>query len=331
MKPAEGVTLAATLTLAAPAPPKLLVTAADLAPQALDLLAGFEVVFAGKTPSEADVIQLCRRHQPVAIIVRYGKVTASMMDASPGLRVVSKHGSGIDTIDVAAAQARGVAVVAATAVNADAVAEHALALMLAAAKSVPTLNSRMHAGLWDKATHKSLELRGKTVALLGLGAIGLRFAKLCAALGLHVIGYDPYADANSCAQAGVRVVDWPTALRDADVLSMHCPLTSDNRACINAAALQACKRGVIFINTARGGLVDEMALLAAVQSGQVSTAALDSFAVEPFTAPHPFQNQAGFILSPHIGGVTADAYVNMGVAAAQNVLKHVGGTPLAHH
>lgn len=300
---------------------KILVTAADLAPAALALLTDFEVVFCGKTPSSVDVTALCELHNPVAIIVRYGRIDAPQMDAAPNLKVISKHGSGIDTIDGSAAKERGIAVVAATAVNADAVAEHSLALMLAAAKSVVTLNERMHAGHWDKSTHKSLELRGKTVGLVGLGAIGLRFAMLCKALGMRVVGHDPFANLERCQAAGVEVVDLATCLREADVLSLHCPLTPENKGIINAELLAKTKRGVIFINTARGGLVDEAALLAAVQSGQVGTAALDSFAVEPFSAPHPFQNQAGFILSPHIGGVTSDAYVNMGVAAAKNVLQ----------
>ena len=304
---------------------KILVTAADLAKEALALLTDYEVVFAGKTPSATDVTALCKAHNPVAIIVRYGRIDALQMDAAPALKVISKHGSGIDTIDGVAAKERGIAVVAATAVNADAVAEHSLALMLAAAKSVIGLNERMHAGHWDKSTHKSLELRGKTVGLVGLGAIGLRFAMLCKALGMRALGYDPFANPERCKAAGVEVVDLATVLREADVLSLHCPLTLENKGFINTVTLTQCKRGVIFINTARGGLVDEAAMLAAVQSGQVGTAALDSFAVEPFTAPHPFQNQAGFILSPHIGGVTSDAYVNMGVAAAQNVLNCLKG------
>lgn len=299
---------------------KILVTAADLAKEALALLTSFEVIFAGKMPTEAEVTKLCQLHQPVAIIVRYGKVTVAMMDAAPSLKVISKHGSGIDTIDGVAAKKRGIAVVAATAVNADAVAEHSLALLLAASKSVIDLNARMHAGHWDKATHKSLELRGKTVGLVGLGAIGLRFAILCKALGMRVMGHDPFANLERCSAAGVEVVNLKALLRHADVLSLHCPLLPENKGFINAKTLGECKRGVIFINTARGGLVDEAAMLAAVQSGQVGTAALDSFAIEPLSAPHPFQNQAGFILSPHIGGVTSDAYVNMGVAAAKNIL-----------
>lgn len=299
------------------AKPAILVTAADLAPQALALLTGFEVVYAGKTPQPADIVALCRAHNPVAIIVRYGGVGPEAMDAAPALRVISKHGSGTDTIDKPAAAERGIAVTAAVGANAAAVAEQALALVLACAKSVVQLNARMHAGHWDKATHKGLELGGRTVGLVGLGAIGQRFARMCDAMGMRVLGFDPYA---KTLPPGVQAVDLPTLWREADVVSLHCPLTADNRGMLNAASLAQCKRGVIVVNTARGGLIDEPALLAAVQSGQVAAAGLDSFAQEPVMAPHIFHGQPGFILSPHIGGVTSDAYVNMGVAAARNTL-----------
>ena len=297
--------------------PTLLVTAADLAPQALALLEDFNIVYAGKTPTEEDIVTLCRTHDPVAIIMRYSKVGAAAMEAAPSLRVISKHGSGTDTIDKAAAAARGIEVRAAVGANAAAVAEHALALLLACAKSVPHMDARMHAGHWDKATHRSVELAGRTIALVGLGAIGLRFARMAQAMDMRVIGHDPYArDLPACVQA----VDLDTVWREADAISLHCPLTDGNRNLLDAATLSRCKRGVIVVNTARGGLIEEAALLAAVQSGQVGAAGLDSFAVEPMTVPHPFHNQAGFILSPHIGGVTRDAYINMGMAAARNVL-----------
>ena len=125
--------------------------------------------------------------------MRYGKVGAAVMDAAPSLRVISKHGSGTDTIDKKAARARGIEVRAAAGANAAAVAEQALALLLACAKSVLQLNERMHAGHWDKATHKSVELDGRTIGLVGLGAIGLRFARMCDAMGMTVLGHDPYA------------------------------------------------------------------------------------------------------------------------------------------
>lgn len=296
----------------------ILVTGADLAPQALDLLEGYEVIYAGKTPTEDDLVALCRAHDPVAIIVRYGKVGAAVMNAAPSLKVISKHGSGTDTIDKAAAQARGIEVVAAVGANAAAVAEQALALLLACAKSVVALDARMHAGHWDKATHKSLELGGRTIGLIGLGAIGLRFARMADALGMRVLGFDPYA---KNLPAYVQAVDLATIWAESDAISLHCPLTDDNRGLLNAETLARCKRGVIVINTARGGLIEEAALLAAVRSGQVAMAGLDSFAVEPMAPGHPFQGEKNFVLSPHIGGVTSDAYVNMGVGAAKNLLQ----------
>lgn len=295
----------------------ILITAADLAPQALALLNDYNIVYAGKTPTEDDIITLCRQHNPVAIIVRYSKVGAAAMDAAPALKVISKHGSGTDTIDKVAAKERGIEVVAAVGANAAAVAEQALALLLACAKSVPQLNARMHAGHWDKATHKSLELGGRTIGLIGLGAIGQRFARMVDALGMRVLGFDPFA---KNVPEFVQTTDLETIWRESDAISLHCPLTDDNRHLLNADTLARCKSGVIVVNTARGGLIDEAALLAAVQSGHVRMAGLDSFAVEPMTAGHPFHGQPGFILSPHIGGVTSDAYVNMGLGAARNAL-----------
>jgi len=297
--------------------PVFLVTGADLAPQAVDLLRDYEIVYAGKTPTEDDIVALCQRHDPVAIIVRYSKVGAAAMDAAPSLKVISKHGSGTDTIDKAAAKERGIEVVAALGANAAAVAEQALALLLAAAKSVVILNDRMHAGHWDKATHKSVELDGRTVGVIGLGAIGLRFARMADAMDMRVLGFDPYA---TNLPAYITPVDLDTIWRESDAISLHCPLTADNAKLINAKTLAMCRQGVIVVNTARGGLIDEAALLEAVRSGQVASAGLDSFAVEPMTAPHPFHGERRITLSPHIGGVTADAYVKMGVAAAQNAL-----------
>ena len=301
--------------------PRLIVTGADLASEALALLQDFEVIYAGKTPTQDDLIALCKRHDPVAIIVRYGAVGAAVMDAAPSLRVISKHGSGTDTIDRAAAEARGIAVCAAVGANAAAVAEQAMALLLACAKSVVPLNARMHAGHWDKATHKSIEMQGRTIGLIGLGAIGLRFARLCDAMGMRVLGVDPFAQN---LPAHIEAVDLPTLWRASDAISLHCPLTPDNRQLINAQTLAQCKPGVILVNTARGGLIDEAALLAAVESRHVFAAGLDSFAIEPLTAPHPFHHQPHIVLSPHIGGVTQDAYIHMGVGAARNVLAVLG-------
>jgi D-3-phosphoglycerate dehydrogenase / 2-oxoglutarate reductase len=306
--------------------PVLLVTAADLAPQALELLQDFDVVYAGKTPQVADLVALAGRHDPVAIIVRYGQVPAEVMDAAPSLKVISKHGSGTDTIAKDAAAARGIEVTAAVGANAAAVAEQAMALLLACAKSVVKLNDRMHHGHWDKATHKSVELAGRTVGVIGLGAIGRRFARMAAAMDMRVMGFDPFAQE---VPEFVERVALPELFAQADAISLHCPLTEENRNLLEARTLAQCKRGVIVVNTGRGGLIDEVALLEALASGQVAMAGLDAFAQEPTPQAHPFFGHPQLVLSPHIGGVTSDAYVNMGVATARNVLAVLGKVAVA--
>src|SRR6188768_2689361 len=242
------------------------------------------MVFAGKTPTEDDIVALCKQHDPVAIIVRYSKVGAAAMDAAPSLKVISKHGSGTDTIDKVAAQARGIQVVAAVGANAAAVAEQAMALLLACAKSVVKLNDRMHHGHWDKATHKSVELAGRTVGVIGLGAIGRRFARMATAMDMRVVGYDPYAQD---LPDSIERVELPSLFAQADAISLHCPLTEENRNLLDAKTLALCKRGVIVVNTGRGGLIDEAALLEALASGQVAMAGLDAFAQEPTPQAHP--------------------------------------------
>jgi len=295
----------------------ILVTGADLAAPAVELLSAFDLVYAGKTPDEDDLVALCRQHQPVAIIVRYGRITGRVIEASPRLRVISKHGSGTDTIDKEAAAQRGIAVKAAAGANAAAVAEHTWALILACAKDVPALDRRMHEGHWDKATHKSLELRGRTLGLVGLGAIGARAATVGVALGMRVIAHDPFA---ASAPEGVELLPLADVIAGADVLSLHCPLTGDNARMLNAGTLATMRPGAIVVNTARGGLIDEAALFEALRSGALRAAGLDSFEAEPMRPDHPFTSLPNAILSPHIGGVTSDAYVGMGVGAANNVL-----------
>lgn len=299
------------------AKPVIVVTAANLAPQAVELLSDYELIYAGKAATEEETAELCRRHAPVALIVRTSKVGAMALEAAPTIRVLSKHGSGIDNIDQAAAKAHGVKVVAAAGANAAAVAEQALALMLACAKSVVNLDQRTRSGHWDKSTHQSLELKGRTLGLIGLGAIGRRFARMASAMDMKVIGYDPFA---SDLPAEIDGVSLETVWRESDVLSFHCPLTAENRNLLNTDTLANCKDGVIVVNTARGGLIEESALLAAVEGGKVAAAGLDSLQQEPPPIDHPFFSNSKFIISPHIGGVTSDAFVNMGVTAATNVL-----------
>ena len=297
--------------------PVVIVTGADLARPAMDLLKDFDVIFLGKTPSEEEVFEAAKRHQPAAIIVRYSTISRRAMGASQNLRVISKHGAGTDTIDKKAAAELGIQVKAAVGANADAVAEHSWALILAAAKGVVPLDRRMHDGHWDKATHKSFELRGKTLGVVGFGAIGRRVAHIGRAFGMAVLAFDPYA---KDMPESVSLVPLDELLKRSHVVSLNCPLTDENRHMIDRAALSAMRDGAILVNTGRGGLIEDAALIESLAAGKLRAAGLDAFDPEPLVGEHRYRTVANVILSPHIGGVSEDAYVNMGVAAAKNVL-----------
>lgn len=296
----------------------ILVTGADLAPEAVALLGNYRLVFAGRQPNEDQLVALCEEAQPVAIIVRYGRITPRVIDASKALRVISKHGSGIDTINTQTAAARGIAVRAATAVNADAVCEHTWGLIFACAKSIPQLDARMHAGEWDKPTHKSLEVKGRTLGIIGIGAIGSRVASVGVTFGMRVVAYDPYVQ-NPPPQ--VTLTPLSELLRASDVVTLHCPLTAETRHIMNSESFQQMREGAILINAARGGVVDESALVSALRSGRLRAAGVDTFEVEPPPSGHALGAVPGIIMTPHIGGVSSDAYRNMGVAAARNILE----------
>jgi len=295
----------------------ILVTGADLAPEALALLEGFDVKFAGARPTEDDLVRTVKELDPIGIILRYGRITARVMDAAKSLRVISKHGSGIDTIDLAHAKVKGIDVRAAVGANAVAVAEHALASILVCAKSIVPLHQSMQQGQWLKSTHKSMELRGKVLGLVGLGAIGRLVAQFGRALGMKVIAFDPYVTE---VPEGIGRVTLDELWAKADVISLHCPLTDENRNLVNEHTISRMKDGVIIVNTARGGLVDDLALVRALKTGKVRAAAVDSYQVEPPPARHPFVGVPNLVMTPHIGGVSEQAYINMGVQAAKNLL-----------
>ncbi|MGE5526112.1 MAG: NAD(P)-dependent oxidoreductase, partial [Rhodospirillaceae bacterium] len=198
--------------------------------------------------------------------------------------------------------------------------------ILACAKSVTELNDRMHAGHWDKPTHKSLELDGKTLGLVGLGAIGARVAKIGMAMGMHVLAYDPFVKS---PPPGVTLSDLQRLLSDSDVVSLHCPLTADNRGFLGRDTFALMRDGAILVNTARGGLIDEIALIDALRSGKLRAAGLDTFAAEPPAPDHGLRGVPRLILTPHVGGVTGAAYTKMGVAAARNIMEILVSSPAA--
>ena len=217
-----------------------------------------------------------------ALLVRSAtKVDAALMDAAPGLRIIARAGTGVDNVDVAAASARGILVVNAPGANSISVAEHACALMLALARSVPAADRAMKEGRWEKKKFLGTELRGKTLGIAGLGRIGQEVAQRARAFGMRVVAHDPYISKEVAAGLGVELMSIDEVCATSDVVTLHLPSTPETRHLFDDDRFAKCKPGLRLINTARGELVDEAALGRAIAQGIVAGAGLDVFETEP--------------------------------------------------
>ena len=258
-----------------------------------------------------------------ALVVRSAvQVDDALMEHAPKLRVVGRAGVGVDNIDADAATRRGIVVMNTPGANAVAVAELTIGLMLALARKVPAANSSMHAGKWEKKNLQGAELRGKTLGILGLGRIGLEVAKRAKGFGLEIIGSDPFVSAAVARENGIRLVTLDELIAGSDYITLHVGLTPQTAGVINAKNLAAMKKGVRIINCARGELIDDAALAAALKSGQVAGAALDVFVVEP-PKDSPYANLDNVILTPHIAGSTAEAQEAVGIQIACQVREYL--------
>ncbi len=256
------------------------------------------------------------------------QVTAEALQAAGSrLKVVGRAGVGVDNIDLAAARARGVVVVNAPQAATIAVAEHALGLMLALARQIPQADASMRRGEWTKAELTGSELAGKTLGLIGVGRIGAALAERAQALGMSVLGYDPLLPPEAIRGHQAEPVTLPELLAAADYLSLHVPLNDQTRGLLGAQALAAVKHGARLICTARGGLVDETALLDALDDGRLAGAALDVFEVEPPGASR-LVTHPKVISTPHIAAQTAEAQARAAVDVAAEVLAALRGEPL---
>jgi len=306
----------------------ILVTAAGLAPAGLQMLeaAGCRVLFLRDAHS-ADEVEATLAAEPVdAVISRTVELSARAMAACPTLKVISKHGVGVGNIDVAAATARGIPVYVTPGANAQSVAELTLGLMLAAARRIPMLDRELHAGRWTRA-QDGVQLAGRRLGLVGFGQIGQRVAQVALVLGMEVHAFDP-ALRGPTPVAGVALADSLDALLPlSDVLSLHVPLNARTRHLIDARRLALLPAGAMLINTARGEVVDEPALIAALQSGALLAAGLDTMAQEPLPADSALARLDNVVLTPHVGGSTAAALAGMASGAATNVLGFLDGAP----
>jgi D-3-phosphoglycerate dehydrogenase len=287
--------------------------------QGLELLRGTpecEVAYvAGKPDQLAQVLP--RAH---ALLVRSEtKVTDAMMEQAPGLRVIGRAGMGVDNIDVAAATRRGIAVMNTPGGNTVSAAEHAIALLLALVRRIPWAADSMRRGEWDRKKFGGSELRGKVLGLVGLGRIGSHVATVARALGMNVLAHDPYLSEARAAEIGVTLSGLDELLSRADVVSLHLPATEETRNLIDRRRLALLKKSAVLINTARGGVVDEAALVEAVDGGALAGAALDVFEQEPLSKDSPLRKSDRIIVTPHLAASTTEAQERVSIEICHSV------------
>ncbi len=278
----------------------------------------FEVLFQTGLKEEQllEIIPDC-----TALVVRSEtKVNKRVLEAAKALRIVGRAGVGVDNVDVEAATARGVIVMNTPDGNTISTAEHAFSLLVSVARTIPQAHASTAAGKWERKKFQGVELYGKTLAILGMGRIGSELARRAMAFGMRVLAYDPYLAASRARAMQVELVEeLDEILPRADFISMHMPLTAETRHMLDARRLALCKPGVRIVNCARGGLVDETALGAALDSGHVAGAALDVFEVEPLPADFPLRSNPRLVLTPHLGASTAEAQESVGIEIAQAI------------
>ncbi|MBX8502973.1 hydroxyacid dehydrogenase [Pseudomonas lijiangensis] len=308
----------------------ILLTGPELAADAMNLAASQGIRVIPTTPylPAEELEAIIRAEQPDAIIVRQGQLTRAMIEASPRLKVIAKHGVGFNTIDIQAAAALGVPVSIAVGANAQSVAEHAFALMFSVARQTALLDARMRDGHWDKSSANGIELSGKTLGLVGLGSIGSILMDLVAPLQMKVKVYDPYLQQLPERAHVSREEDFDRLLAESDVISLHCPLTDANYNLIGAAQFQRMRPGCILINTARGELIDTQALVDALSEGKIAGAGLDTFNPEPPPADSPLWGLPTLVATPHVGANTSEARDRVGLVALRQIIDVWEGTPL---
>jgi len=260
-----------------------------------------------------------------ALVVRSRtKVAAQVVQAGTNLKVIGRAGVGVDNIDVAAAVARGITVVNSPLAASVSVAEHTLGLMLALARLVPAADASMKQGKWEKSAFMGTELSGKTLGLLGLGRIGALVANRAVAFGMRVIAYDPYLNQAQIRERNAEPAKFDEVIAKSDYISLHLPLSRETRGLLGAQQLEKMKTGARLVCAARGGVIDEAALRAALDSGRLAGAALDVFADEP-PAPGSIAAHPRVIASPHVGAQTLEAQGRAGLMIAEEVLAVLEG------
>ncbi len=306
----------------------VLVTAQHLVSEAQKILkdAGGRIEFMVDPIDEESLARRLSAGDIDAVLMRGSRpFSAGVLAAATGLKIIAKNGAGIESVDLEEAARRGIAVTVSAGANADAVAEHAIAMMLSLVRDLPKLDRTVRAGGWEGTAWQGRDFRASVVGILGYGSIGRSTARLAAALGAKVVVMDATrADADGFDMAS----DLDDFLRCVDILSLHCPLTEQTRGLIGKRELALMKPGSIIVNTARGPVIDEAALIESLRSGHLGGAGLDTFEIEPLQAASPLRELANVILTPHVAGVTRQAALHVAINTATNIVEYLGGRAL---
>jgi D-3-phosphoglycerate dehydrogenase / 2-oxoglutarate reductase len=302
--------------------PRVIFTDATIRQEALDLLTPTcDVRVLTAYPSEDQLVKACGDAH--GILARLGSVTTRVIDSAPHLHIIARHGVGIDAVDLAAATRRGIVVTTTGSENAAAVAEYAFALLLALVRKVLIADGDMRKGEWSREALVGMELEGRTLGIVGLGAIGRRVARQANGFGMHVLAFDPKI--HDAEDPGIVLTPFEDLLERSDVITLHTRLTAETARLIDARALARMKRGAYLVNTARGEVVDQQAMIAALASGTLGGAALDTYDQEPLRADSPLRRLSNVVLSPHVAGQTSAALVRVAICAAQAILDELAG------
>ncbi len=303
---------------------KVLVTE-SIAPEGIDLLSKHAEVDVKLGLKPAELIDMAGDYE--ALLVRSEtKVTAEVIKAAGKLQVIARAGIVVDNIDVEAATQRGIVVLNAPTGNAISAAEHAIALMLALARHIPQAHGRLKSGQWQRREFMGVEVRNKTLGIIGLGNVGTEVARRARGLQMRTIAYDPFISPDYARNLRVELVSLEELLQEADFITLHLPLTAGTKGLIGAKNLALVKPTVRIINCARGGLIDEAALIQAIEEGRVAGAAIDVFSQEP-PKDSPLLTSDKVIVTPHLGASTAEAQASVAVDAAEQVIAVLEGQP----
>jgi D-3-phosphoglycerate dehydrogenase len=305
--------------------PRILI-ADPVAPEGIELLRSVGDVDV-KTGQQPDSLVASIENYDALVVRSETKVTRAIIEAGTRLQVIGRAGVGVDNIDLEAATERGVIVVNAPQGNTIAAAEHTIALLMALARHIPQADASMRGGNWDRKTYVGTEVRGKTLGVIGLGPIGSEVARRGLGLDMRVLAHDPYVAEERIRSLGAETADFEGLIATSDFISVHVPMTAATKGMLGSEQFARMKDGVRILNVARGGIIDEAALAAAVQAGKVAGAAIDVYTAEPVVVDNPLLGDPRIITTPHLGASTAEAQERVAVDVAEQIVDVLSGRP----